>query len=73
MTEDCWRCRNFPLAEPREHRYTAKIAWEWPLCLDIQALVAMFRATFGKPGAAMRNIITKLLIAVVPRHTAGGG
>jgi hypothetical protein len=43
-------CAGFPilpLAEPREHRYTAKIARERPLCLDIEALVVMFRATFG--------------------------
>jgi hypothetical protein len=47
-------CAGFPylpLAEVGERRYTAKIARKLPLCLDIQALAAMFRATFGKPSA----------------------
>ncbi|SDG47655.1 hypothetical protein SAMN05216338_1001438 [Bradyrhizobium sp. Rc2d] len=51
LTCFCARFPNLPLAEPREPRYTAKIARERPHCLDIQALAAMFRATFGKPGA----------------------
>ena len=42
---------NLPLAELRERRYTAKIATERPHCLDIRALTAMFRATFGKLNA----------------------
>jgi|GEM_PF-3928070 len=36
----------------------------WPLC---------FAQPLGSRAPAMRNIITNLLIAVVPRHTAGGG
>jgi hypothetical protein len=40
-----------PLAEPREQRYIAEIAQEWPHCLDIRALTAMFCATFGKLSA----------------------
>lgn len=40
-----------PLAELREQGYIAKIAQEWPHCLDIRALAAMFRATFGKLSA----------------------
>lgn len=51
LTRFCAQFPYLPLAEPREHRYTAKIAREWPLCLDIEALVAMFRATFGKQSA----------------------
>ncbi len=43
------------------------------LWLDFSGLSSMFRATFGKSGRPMRNIITKLLIVVVPRRTAGGG
>jgi len=31
------------------------------------------RAIFGKPDARMRNIITKMLILVVPWRTAGDG
>jgi len=33
----------------------------------------MVCATFGKSGRNMRNFITKLLIIVVPRRTAGDG
>jgi hypothetical protein len=50
LTRFCAGFPILPLAEPREHRYTAKIARERPHCLDIGAPAAMFRATFGKPG-----------------------
>ena len=62
-----------PLAEPGERRYTAKIARERPHCLDIRALAAMFAQPLGSLSHSMRNIISKLLIIVVPRRTAGGG
>ncbi len=42
-------------------------------CLDIRALAAMFAQPLGRLGRLVRNIITKLLIAVVPGHTAGDG
>src|SRR5438105_11068343 len=45
----------------------------WPPCLDFQRHMAITRATFGKSEPPMRNIITKLLIVVVPRCTAGDG
>ncbi|GLR94899.1 hypothetical protein GCM10007858_25320 [Bradyrhizobium liaoningense] len=51
LTWFCGGGSNLPLAEPGEQGYTAKIARERPHCLDIQALAAMFRATFGKPSA----------------------
>jgi hypothetical protein len=41
--------------------------------LDIRRFSSMFRATFGKSSSHMRNIITKLLIVVVPGRTALGG
>jgi len=41
--------------------------------LDFPGPGAMFRATFGKSSRQMRNKITKLLIVVVPRRTAGDG
>lgn len=43
------------------------------LLLDIHWFGSMFRATFGKTLTFMRNIITKLLIVVVPGHIALGG
>ena len=51
LTRICAGFPNLPLAERGEHRYTAKIAQKRPHCLDIRALAAMFRATFGKPSA----------------------
>ena len=44
-----------------------------PPSLDFWSLEGMVRATFGKSEPTMRNIITKLLIVVVPRRTAGDG
>jgi hypothetical protein len=41
--------------------------------LDFPVLDGMFAQPLGSPSADMRNKITKLLIVVVPRHTAGGG
>jgi len=41
--------------------------------LDFPGFGSMFRETFGKYNIQMRNIITKLLIVVVPRRTAGDG
>ena len=52
LTRFCARLPNLPLAQFGEHRYTAKIARERPHCLDIRALAAMFRATFGKPSVS---------------------
>lgn len=73
LTRFCAGFRILPLAEPGERRYTGKIARERPHCLDIRALAAMFAQPLGSRAPEMRNIITKLLTAVVPRHTAGGG
>src|ERR1700682_6406182 len=42
-------------------------------CLDFSGRTAITRATFGKLGGHMRNKITKLLIVVVARRTAGDG
>jgi hypothetical protein len=60
------------LAEPAEaHYYVDQRAWPnrltfpvWPLC-SAQPL--------GSPSGEMSNKITKLLILVVPRRTAGAG
>jgi hypothetical protein len=46
---------------------------ERPPRLDIWAMVAMFAQPLGSLSGQMCNIITKLLIAVVPRRIAGGG
>ncbi len=43
------------------------------LTLDFPGLAAMFAQPLGSPGGYMRNKITKLLIVVVPRRTAGDG
>jgi hypothetical protein len=49
-----------------------EIAPAWP-CLDIRAMAAMFAQPLGSLSRQMRNIITKLLLIVVPRRTAGDG
>jgi hypothetical protein len=41
--------------------------------LDFQGLAAITAQPLGSSGGYMRNIITKLLIVVVPRRTAGDG
>jgi hypothetical protein len=46
---------------------------KWLACLDIRALAAMFAQPSGSLSSIVRNIITKFLIVVVPRHTAGDG
>jgi hypothetical protein len=67
-----WKCK-FPLAERPEPRYTDKIALERRPSLDIGRLAVMFAQSLGSLIEKMRNIITKLLILVVPWRTAGGG
>jgi len=41
--------------------------------LDFPGAAAMFAQPLGSPSGYMRNKITKLLIIVVPRRTAGDG
>jgi hypothetical protein len=67
------RCSIFALAERPERRYGMKRQAEWPMCLDIWAVEAMYAQPLGSLSGQMRNIITKLLITVVPRRIAGGG
>ena len=43
------------------------------LCLDIGVSVAMFVQPLGSLLGNMRNIITAILIVVVPRRIAGDG
>lgn len=65
--------RQIPLAEPHKPRYLDKIARKRRLCLDIGAAPAMVAQPLGSSLAVMRNIITILLIVVVPRRIAGDG
>jgi hypothetical protein len=46
---------------------------KWPPSLDFRGLAAINAQPLGSPSRQMRNIITKLLIVVVPRRTAGDG
>jgi hypothetical protein len=41
--------------------------------LDFPGFAVMFAQPLGSPSGYMRNKITKLLIVVVPRRTAGDG
>jgi hypothetical protein len=62
----------FTLAERRK---PAKLEIERDLCLwlDFQSSGSMFAQPLGSLSGQMRNKITKLLIVVVPRRTAGDG
>jgi hypothetical protein len=44
-----------------------------PTSLDIWGVADITAKPLGSPGGHMRNKITKLLIVVVPRRTAGDG
>ena len=59
-----------PLAERRNPVKLSKSRWRLPLTSGLAAITAQ---PLGSPSRQMRNIITKLLIVVVPRRTAGDG
>lgn len=62
-----------PLAERPEARYTAQIAPATAIALTSGLWSLWFAQPLPSQARYMRKIITKLLIAVVPRHTAGDG
>jgi hypothetical protein len=62
-----------PLAERRIPRYPDKITLTSRLRLDIGAWLATVAQPLGSLLGIMRNIITALLIVVVPRRIAGDG
>jgi hypothetical protein len=62
----------FTLAERPEPGYSPKVA-EKAASLDFWGLMAITAQPLGSPSGSMRNKITKLIIVVVPRRTAGDG
>jgi hypothetical protein len=62
----------FTLAECPEPGYSPKVAGK-AASLDFWGLMAITAQPLGSPSRNMRNKITKLIIVVVPRHTAGDG
>ena len=65
--------RKLPLAEAKNPRYADEIALTLMHRLDNGAVRSMFAQPLGSQLGVMRNIITILLIVVVPRRTAGDG
>jgi hypothetical protein len=62
----------FTLAECPEPGYSPEIAGK-AASLDFWGLMAITAQPLGSPSRNMRNKITKLIIVVVPRRTAGDG
>jgi hypothetical protein len=72
MTAFCAGAANSHSPNGRNPANLAEIAPDAP-CLDIREMADMFAQPLGSLSNQMRNIITKLLIVVVPRPTAGDG
>jgi hypothetical protein len=62
----------FTLAECPEPGYSSK-SLEKAASLDFWGLMAITAQPLGSSSRNMRNKITKLIIVVVPRRTAGDG